>query len=220
MEIRKSDNTVYRIIEAYGYQVVGKYGTLNLSSLNKEYQVVTDIAIIDTETNEVIFKKSMVNTSPTRELLFDGIEVFLYFIKNDKPDEWIINSVFQHVFEENRGSVFIFQMKNLIKHDIEKAKRIDKLEKDTQTEKEALEYTESKGYTVTDIKGRVYALKFDSEENKKAFLNMSEDYKESALGNDKLKHCFTFVKSFEDISLWSIDGKSTHTNMDQLYKLL
>lgn len=220
MRIEKSDSTVYRIIESYGYQVVGKFATMVLESLDTEYEIITDIAIIDTETNEVIFKKSMVNTSPTRELLFDGIEAFLYFIRKDNPDAWIINSVFQRVFEEGRGSVFIFQMKNNIKHDIEKAERIKKLEKDMQTEKEMLEYAENKGYTITDVQGRVYALKFDTEENKKAYINMSEYNKATALNNDKLKHCFTFIKSFEDISLWSIDGKSAHTNMEQLYELV
>lgn len=219
MRIEKTDSTIYRIIEAYGYQVIGKFATMILESLDTEYKVVTDIAIIDTETNEVILKKSMVNTSPAKARLFEGIEAFLYFIRNDNPDSWTIHSVFQRVFEENKGSIFIFQMNNRIKHDMGKAKRIKKLENDIEIGKEALRYAESKGYTVTDVYGCIYALKFDTEEDKKAFLNMSGSDKASALCNIKFKHCFTFVKSFEDISSWRIGEKIAYTNMKRLCEL-
>lgn len=49
MKMEKTDSTIYRIIESYGYQVVGKFATMVLESLDTEYEVVTDIAIIDTE---------------------------------------------------------------------------------------------------------------------------------------------------------------------------
>ena len=76
MKIEQADNTIYRIIEASGYQVIGRFATIVLESLNIEYEVVTDIAILDIDTNETIYKKSMCNTSPTKELVFKCIEAF------------------------------------------------------------------------------------------------------------------------------------------------
>lgn len=217
MQIKKTDNTIYRIIETSGYQVIGKFATMVLESLDTEYEIITDIAIIDTETNETIYKKSMCNTSPTKELVFKCIEAFLYYIRNDKPDAWTINRTFEKVFEENIGQLFVYNMQNRMKHDRKEAKALSKLEADAKKEKEALQYAEKKGYTITNINGYIYALKFDTEKNREIFLSANNNLKIEVM--EKFKSMFTFIKSFPDIYYWGTAGKFAHANMEQLYTL-
>ena len=121
------------------------------------------------------------------------------------------------MFEKNIGQLFIYKMQNRMKQDRKEAEELSRLEADTKTEKEAIRYAEDKGYTITNINGFIYALKFDTEKNREAFLSASDDMKIEAM--EKFKSMFTFIKSFPDIYYWGMAGKFAYANMQQLYTL-
>lgn len=133
MELKRNNNAI-KIMELYNIQVVGCLGTLYMSLFNESHDVITDIAFINTDTQEVIYKRSLYENTCINydEYIADKLEAICYFLSHEKYDRIDLENIMQKLINNNM-TLMIMRVKQAIKKEIEHENRINTLTQENNT---------------------------------------------------------------------------------------
>lgn len=183
MEIRNKNEKTIGLYENYGLRVIGKTATYYSNLFNEEHDIITHIAIINTETNETIYKRTLENNFICMDCFSRSCDEILFYFSRNTLDSYSINKTIEDVLIHNNGSLFVHRMKQEIKKEerhLDMIKQVDKYEKEYS---QVVTVCNEKNYTLHRIGSTFYVLKFTDNETKNIFDNLTNEQKEFYIKN-------------------------------------
>lgn len=142
MTIKNESNTI-KLYKAYGLQFIGKTADYTSYITGETETVITAIAVIETKTNNVIYKEKLYN----RIILFSTFEKYcndiLYYFAKNEHDEIDVENIIDRLITNNLIG-FAINIAQQKKTEKEMQEKIEKIKKEKEIEKQVFELIEKK----------------------------------------------------------------------------
>lgn len=161
MTIKNESNTI-KLYKAYGLQFIGKTADYTSYITGETETVITAIAVIETKTNNVIYKEKLYN----RIILFSTFEKYcddiLYYFAKNEHDEIDVENIIDRLITNNLIG-FAINIAQQKKTEKEMQEKIEKIKKEKEIEKQVFELIEKNNLVQYDVDGNFYILKMTPE---------------------------------------------------------
>lgn len=161
MTITNESNAI-GLYEAYGMRFIGKTADYTSCITNETKTVITAIAVIETATNNVIYKEKLYN----RIIFFSTFEKYcddiLYYFAKNKLDKIDVENIIDRLITNNL-TLFAVNIARQKKAEKETQGRIEKVKKEKEIEKQVFELIEKKNLIQYSANSTFYILKMSSK---------------------------------------------------------
>lgn len=157
MTIKNESNTI-RLYEAYGLQFIGKTADYTNCIAGKTETVITAIAVIETETNNIIYKEKLYN----RIIFFFTFEKYcddiLYYFAKNELDKIDVKNIIDRLITNNLMG-FSINIARQKKAEKEMQDKIEKVKREKEIEKQVFNLIEKNSLVQYKSNGSFYILK-------------------------------------------------------------
>lgn len=161
MTIANESNTI-GLYEAYGLRFIGKTADYTSCITGETETIITDIAVIETETNNVIYKEKLYN----RFIFFSTFEKYcddiLYHFSKNELDKIDVENIMNRLIT-NSLIGFSINIARQKKTEKEMQEKIEKIKKEKEIEKQVFELIEKNNLVKCNVDGNFYILKMTPE---------------------------------------------------------
>lgn len=183
MEIRNRNEQTIGLYENYGLRFIGKTAVYYSNLFNEEHDIITHIAIINTETNETIYKRALENNFIRMDCFNRSCDEILFYFSHNTLDSYSINKTIEEVLIRNNGSLFVHRMKQEIKKEEKHLDMIKQVEEHEKEYNQVATACNEKNYILHSIGSTFYVIAFTDIETKNVFNSLPNEHKESYIKN-------------------------------------
>lgn len=186
MEIRNRNEQTIGLYENYSLRIIGKTAVYYSNLFDEEHDIITHIAIINTVTNETIYKRTLENNFIRMDCFNRSCDEILFYFSHNTLDSYSVNKTIEEVLIRNNGSLFVHRMKQEIKKEENHLDMIKQVEEHEKEYNQVVTACNEKNYVLHNIGSTFYVIKFTDNETKNFFNNLSDEQKESYIKNIEL----------------------------------
>ena len=183
MTIKNENNTV-KLYEAYGLRFIGKTADYTSYITGKTETIITDIAVIETKTNNSIYKEKLYN----RIIFFTTFEKYcddiLYYFAKNELDKIDVENIISRLVTNNLIG-FSINITRQKKKEKEMQEKIEKVKKEKETEKQVFELIEKNSLVQYESNGSFYILRM-SPKTKGLWNQLADDTRNIVLEKSNL----------------------------------